>query len=119
MSINPLKNLSIKKKLLLPNILYFILLSVVIIIFFSSGSLIKNLSEEQKKYISLSNNVRNTAYNIQAYLNKEITYENLKQKFDKLTDKNETLLADNFSIIWEKLNMYKKLIKKYGNQQRN
>ncbi|WP_207690113.1 methyl-accepting chemotaxis protein [Desulfonema limicola] len=109
MNINFFKNLSIKKKLFLPNILYFILLSIVIIIFFSSGTLIKNLYEAQKNYTSLSNSARNTAYNIQSYMNKESNYNILEQEFNELADKKEKYLSDTFSRIWKKIGHIEKI----------
>lgn len=105
MNINFFKNLSIKKKLFLPNILYFILLSIVIIIFFSSGTLIKNLYEAQKNYTSLSNSARNTAYNIQSYMNKESNYNILEQEFNELADKKKNICQILFQEYGKRLDI--------------
>jgi|GEM_PF-1506772 len=95
------KNLTIRKKLHIPNMFYLILLTVAVFFFFSSDSLIRELSEKQRMLTSSSNRIRNIAYRTQAYLGKKITYAELERDFAELEDMSGGGLTVSFSKIWE------------------
>ncbi len=95
-----IQNLTIRKKLSIPNLLNVLLLLIVIFFFFSSGFLIKDISEKEKVFADLTARMRTTAHHAKDYLNQMITYEALEKEFreilNHISDKN---LADRFSEI--------------------
>jgi methyl-accepting chemotaxis protein len=96
-----IKNLSLKQKLLLPNILFLILLGTVIFFFFGSNTLIKTLSEEQKKSNSSLEYFRNAALSIKAYVNNEIPFPQLEKVYQTLmTELKGDDLSKDFEELW-------------------
>ncbi len=99
-------NLTVRRKLHIPNVLYLILLAIVIFFYFNSDSLVKNLSEEQKNSNKLSEKIRKTAYITKDYLNNEITFSDLEKKYSELKN---TYLEAEFSSIWKQIERIHKI----------
>ncbi|MGE0083164.1 MAG: methyl-accepting chemotaxis protein [Desulfococcaceae bacterium] len=79
-----IQNLTIRKKLYIPNLLNAILLLFVIFFFFSSGFLIEDISEKEKIFAGLTARMRDTAHRTKDYLNQALSYEDLEKDFSEL-----------------------------------
>ncbi len=79
-----IQNLTIRKKLYIPNLLNAILLLIVIFFFFSSGFLIEDISEKEKIFAGLTARMRDTANRTKDYLNQALSYEDLEKNFSEL-----------------------------------
>ncbi|MEZ4527473.1 MAG: methyl-accepting chemotaxis protein [Desulfobacterales bacterium] len=95
-----MQNLTIRKKLSIPNLLNVLLLLIVIFFFFSSGFLIKDISEKEKVFADLTVRMRTTAHHAKDYLNQMISYEDMEKEFREILNYiSEKNLADRFSEI--------------------
>lgn len=66
--------LTLKHKLIAPNLLYLILLGIVIAVYFSFSSLIGDLSNKQTELNQLSAKVQNAALMTKGYLSNDVPF---------------------------------------------
>ncbi|MFZ0928619.1 MAG: hypothetical protein WAN11_08460 [Syntrophobacteraceae bacterium] len=79
-----IKNLKVQHKMLFPNALYVILFGAIIFFFLNSNALIGVLAEKQKYSDRAADLTQKTALNVQAYINKRISYAELEKKYEAL-----------------------------------
>ncbi len=105
-----IKNLTIKHKLFIPNVLYLGLFSVVIFFFFNSSALIEKLSEKQKSFNHMIGKMQDASISTRGYLNREIPYADLEKRFTKLlADMTDQDLSADFEEIWDRIRRIKEL----------
>ncbi len=99
-----IKNLKIQHKMLFPNVLYVILLGAIAFFFVNSNALIGVLSEKQKDSDRAADLTQKAALNVQAYINKRISYLELEKRYEALLPElKQQNLASNFEKLWAKV----------------
>lgn len=95
------KNLKLKYKVLLPNILYLVLLGTALFFFLNSNSLIKGLETAHKASNVLSDKIRKTALDTKGYIHEEMAYATLEKDYQGLfADTQSRDLSVDFREIW-------------------
>ena len=98
------KNLKIQHKMLFPNVLYVILLGAIAFFFVNSNALIGVLSEKQKDSDRAADLTQKAALNVQAYINKRISYSELEKRYEALLPElKQQNLSSNFEKLWAKV----------------
>jgi len=96
------RNLGIRSRLLIPNLLYLGLFFVVVYFFFSYNGMIQGLSEGQKFTRQLTAKIRNMAAETKAYLYDRLTFEQLNKNNSKLLSEiKDENLRDGLGKIWK------------------
>lgn len=98
------RNLKLKYKVLLPNGLYVVLLGAVLFFFLSSSAMVKDLSEDQAASNRLSDEIRQTAMNVKAYVSRDMNYAQLETAYTKLLSETQDVdLSVDFREIWKEV----------------
>jgi methyl-accepting chemotaxis protein len=101
-----MKELKLKHKILLPNILYVVLLGIVLLFYFNFNNIMTNLAEEQVSADQLSEEIRQMALNVKEYINRDMEYSRLEIAYNTLLTKMlDADISTNFVEIWKDVEM--------------
>jgi len=105
--------LTLKHKLIAPNLLYLILLGIVIAVYFSFSSLIGDLSNKQTELNQLSAKVQNAALMTKGYLSNDVPFPNIEKTYgDLLTATQGSGMDLGLSNIWAQIQKFQSITEK-------
>mgnify|MGYP001024866286 CR=1 FL=1 len=98
--VGTLRHLKLKHKLLLPNTLYLILFAAVLFFFIKSNELIKGIAGEQQASFTLSEKVRQAAFDTKAFIKNEISFAEIEREYEEvLSGLKQGDLAQRFTDL--------------------
>jgi len=79
-----MSRLSLRQKLVLPNVIYLVLVAVTVVLFYRTVSMINGLKEEQATLAAIAAQVRDVSLDTQNYLAGRHPFEELRTGYDEL-----------------------------------
>jgi hypothetical protein len=97
-----INKIKLQHRLLLPNLFYVVLFVSILLFFLNSKSLIATLSNEQTALSALTQDVRETSFDIKDYIYNELSFEDLEKKYESFISGIDTpSMKAEFEALWK------------------